>query len=94
MDFSLLLILIILSAGLNVLVFAAFTLDKLNAKVNRLRTPEITLLLLAALGPFGALTAMVGFRHKTRHGKFFLVPVFVILQLLLFVWLWLHLAGK
>jgi uncharacterized membrane protein YsdA (DUF1294 family) len=34
------------------------------------------------------LTAMLIFRHKTRHKKFILVPVFFILQLILFVWLW------
>jgi uncharacterized membrane protein YsdA (DUF1294 family) len=78
---------IILYAGLNILAFAVFTHDKFMAKMKRGRIPENSLLFLAALGPFGALIAMAGFRHKTRHGKFLLVPVFLILHLLLFVFL-------
>jgi uncharacterized membrane protein YsdA (DUF1294 family) len=93
MDFSSPGIPVIIYAGLNVLVFAAFARDKLKAKANLWRIPEITLLLLAVLGPFGALAAMTGFRHKTRHMKFFFVPVFAILHLLLFVWLWPLIVG-
>jgi uncharacterized membrane protein YsdA (DUF1294 family) len=88
MDFPSLLILVIICAGLNILAFIVFTHDKLKAKMKWGRTSENSLLLVAALGPLGALTAMVGFRHKTRHVKFFLVPVFFILHVLLFVWLW------
>ena len=80
--------LVIMYAGLNVLVFVAFARDKHKAKANLWRTPENILLLLAVLGPFGALVAMKGFRHKTRHTKFLLVPVFAILHLLLIIWLW------
>jgi uncharacterized membrane protein YsdA (DUF1294 family) len=79
---------IIIYFGLNILACTVFTLDKLRAKRKRERIPENSLLLLAALGPIGALTAMVAFRHKTRHMKFFLVPVFAILHLLLFIWIW------
>jgi uncharacterized membrane protein YsdA (DUF1294 family) len=52
------------------------------------RTFENSLLLFAAIGPFGALTAIMGFRHKIRHVKFFLVPVFAVLHMVLIVWLW------
>jgi uncharacterized membrane protein YsdA (DUF1294 family) len=31
---------------------------------------------------------MIGFRHKTRHVKFFLVPVFAILHVVLILLLW------
>jgi uncharacterized membrane protein YsdA (DUF1294 family) len=93
MAVSSLLIPVIIYVYLNTLAFAVFTYDKFRAKVKRGRISENSLLLLAALGPFGALTAMVGFRHKTRHVKFFLVPVFAILHLLLFVWLWPHIIG-
>jgi uncharacterized membrane protein YsdA (DUF1294 family) len=81
----------IIYTGLNVLVFATFGYDKRKARMNSWRTPENVLLILAALGPFGALIAMVGFRHKTRHVKFFLVPVFALLHVALFllVWPWL-----
>ena len=79
---------VILYTGLNILAFAVFTFDKFRAKVMMGRKSEISLLLIAALGPLGALIAMILFRHKTRHGKFILVPVFLILHLILFVWLW------
>ena len=92
MDLSYRLIPVIFYAGLNILAFGLFTCDKLKSKMQRGRISENSLLLVA-LGPFGALTAMLGFRHKTRHMKFFLVPVFAILHLLLFVWLWHQIAG-
>jgi uncharacterized membrane protein YsdA (DUF1294 family) len=88
MDFPSLLIPVIIYTGLNILAFVVFTFDKLKAKVKMGRSSENSLLLLAALGPFGALTAMMGFRHKTRHMKFFLVPVFAILHVVLILLLW------
>ena len=78
----------IIYAGLNILAFIVFAYDKFRAKVMHGANPETSLLLVAALGPFGALTAMMVFRHKTRHMKFILVPVFFILHLILFVWVW------
>ncbi|MDD1682454.1 MAG: DUF1294 domain-containing protein [Methanoregula sp.] len=83
----------IIYTGLNILAFAVFTHDKLMAKINRGRIAENSLLFLAAFGPIGALTAMVGFRHKTHQVKFVLVPVFAILHLLLVVWLYPRIAG-
>jgi uncharacterized membrane protein YsdA (DUF1294 family) len=79
---------VIIYTSLNIVVFVAFTHDKLMAKVKTGRISENTLMLLAAGGPFGALAVMMGFRHKTRHMKFFLVPVFAILHLVLIVWMW------
>jgi len=79
---------VILYTGLNILAFAFFTFDKFGAKVMMGRKSETSLLLIAALGPPGALIAMILFRHKTRHRKFILVPVFWILHLILFAWLW------
>jgi len=75
---------LLLYTGLNILAFAAFAGDKLAAKTRMARSPENLLLVLAALGPFGAIVAMAVFRHKTRHVKFFLVPVFLTVHLFLF----------
>jgi uncharacterized membrane protein YsdA (DUF1294 family) len=84
--------LIVILGGFNILASGAFVYDKLTAKSNSRRTPENTLLLLAAFGPLGALFAMYGVRHKTRHVKFYLVWLFAVLQLGLIVWLWPWLA--
>jgi uncharacterized membrane protein YsdA (DUF1294 family) len=88
MDSSALLILAIIYIGVNVLAFTAFAQDKFKARANARRTPENTLLVLAALGPFGALAAMQVFRHKTRHVKFYLVPLFALVHAVLIAWLW------
>ena len=79
---------VITYALLNILVLVFFTYDKIRAKMNGGRISETMLVIMALLGPFGALTAMTVFRHKTRHLKFYLVPVYAILHVLLFVWLW------
>ena len=88
MDFPSSLVPVIICIGLNILAFAVFTRDKFRAKMKIERSSENSLLLFAALGPFGALTSMMGFRHKTRHVKFFLVPVFAILHVVLILLLW------
>jgi uncharacterized membrane protein YsdA (DUF1294 family) len=72
---------------MNILAFIVFAYDKLKSKVNQGRISEFSLLLIAAFGPFGALVVMGVFRHKTRHVKFILVPVFCILHLFLVIWL-------
>lgn len=57
--------------AMNVLAFAAFGIDKWKARTGRWRTPESTLLMLAALG--GTPGAYLGrhlFRHKTRKQPF------------------------
>ena len=73
----------------NIVAFAAYGIDKRKAQKNKWRIPENTLLLLAFLG--GALGALLGmrlFHHKTKHWKFkILVPLFLVLQLALSVWL-------
>jgi uncharacterized membrane protein YsdA (DUF1294 family) len=89
MDLPVLPVPVLLYAVLNLMAFVVFARDKLKAQRKEARTPENTLLFIAALGPLGALTAMMVLRHKTRHLKFILVPVFFVLHLLLFGWLWL-----
>ena len=74
---------IVVVAFLNLLSLGAFAYDKHRAGVKAWRIPERTLLLLALFGPFGALAGMLIFRHKTRHTKFLLVPLFAIVQVTL-----------
>jgi uncharacterized membrane protein YsdA (DUF1294 family) len=65
----------------NALTFVAYLYDKRSAEKSGWRTPERRLLALALIGPFGAFGAMHLFRHKTRKGKFRLVPFFLCLHL-------------
>lgn len=71
----------------NGLVFYSFADDKRKAGDKQWRTPENTLLMWAFFGPFGAYAAMKIFHHKTRKTKFFLVPVFLALQLVVIIFL-------
>ncbi|MDO5125752.1 MAG: DUF1294 domain-containing protein [Ruminococcus sp.] len=68
--------------AINVIAFAVYGIDKLKAKHNRWRTPESTLILLAAFGgSVGAFVAMRLFRHKTKHPKFNIcIPMFIIIH--------------
>lgn len=74
----------------NFLGFFSFANDKRKALNKTWRTPENTLLLLAFIGPFGAYAAMKIFHHKTSKTKFLLVPVFMVLQLALIIYLILN----
>ncbi|MGD0818954.1 MAG: DUF1294 domain-containing protein [Methanomassiliicoccales archaeon] len=65
-------------AVINGASFLLYRGDKLRAKRNEWRTPEARLLIVAFFGPYGALWAMRRYRHKTKHAKFLLVPVFLI----------------
>jgi len=67
--------------------FLLFFSDKMRARQNAWRIPERTLLWSAAIGPFGAFAAMRLLVHKTRKGKFLLVPVFLAFQVLAIFWL-------
>ena len=70
---------------LNIISLIFFGVDKLKSVRRRWRIPELRLLLLALLGPFGAYAGMLLFRHKTRKVKFLLVPIFLFIQLYLIV---------
>ncbi len=67
----------------NILTFIMYAYDKHLATYNKFRIPEAVLLLFAFLGgAFGALCAMLLFRHKTRKPLFYItVPIFLILQI-------------
>jgi uncharacterized membrane protein YsdA (DUF1294 family) len=58
-------------AGVSVVTFAAYALDKSAAQNNRRRTPEATLHILGLLGGWpGGLVGQRMFRHKTRKKNF------------------------
>jgi uncharacterized membrane protein YsdA (DUF1294 family) len=61
--------------------------DKIRAKRHEWRTSEVALLIWALIGPYGAYLAMRRYRHKTKHAKFLLVSIFLILETGLIVFL-------
>ena len=74
--------LLIWLAGVNVVTFALYGIDKHRAKKGRWRIPERTLLLLPLLGGSGGgILGMAAFHHKTRHWYFRMgLPVIFLLQ--------------
>ena len=74
---------------INVITFALYAIDKLNAKTDSWRISERMLLLFAvAGGSVGALLGMYICRHKTRKPKFkFGVPVILVLQVIVVIYL-------
>lgn len=77
-------------AGVNLVSFLVYGIDKLKAKYGRWRIPESVLLGLAALGgSAGAWLGMQVWHHKTQHKKFkYGVPAIFVAQVALAVW-WL-----
>ncbi|MBQ0155853.1 MAG: DUF1294 domain-containing protein [Bacteroidales bacterium] len=75
-------------AIINIVAFVAYGVDKWKAKNAKWRTPEKTLILLAALGgALGAYAGMKYFRHKTQHKKFTIcVPLFLIVWIIGLIW--------
>ena len=76
---------------INVITFALYAIDKLNAKTDSWRISERMLFLFAvAGGSVGALLGMYICRHKTRKSKFKIgVPVILVLQVVLGIY-WLQ----
>ena len=74
---------------MNAAAYILMAVDKTNAIRKARRIPEITLLLIAALGgSLGEWLGMVSLHHKTKHKKFLiLVPVFLFVHIALGVWL-------
>jgi uncharacterized membrane protein YsdA (DUF1294 family) len=71
----------------NVAALVIYYADKRAASRMLRRVPERTLLLVALIGPFGALVAMRSFRHKTKKNKFLVVYLFALLHILLAAYL-------
>lgn len=65
------------AAAINLIVWAAFRLDKHRAQRGGRRIRERTLLLLATLGGLGAALAMYAHRqrHKTAKPRFVIVVI-------------------
>ncbi|MBQ2190101.1 MAG: DUF1294 domain-containing protein [Paludibacteraceae bacterium] len=76
-------IVLIYLAGINVLTFLLFGIDKYKAKHAQWRVPEATLIGFAVLGgSVGALLGMKVWNHKTKHNKFrFGLPLILLTQL-------------
>lgn len=74
---------------LNVCSFFIYGIDKWKAQHKKERISERMLLICAALaGGWGACLGMVVWNHKTSHKRFrYLVPLFVVVQTLLLLWL-------
>ena len=79
-------------AAVNVVTFTVYGIDKRKARRGAWRIPEKTLFLLPLLGgSVGALLGMKVFRHKTKHWYFVWgIPIILLAQLALTVWLWLR----
>ena len=75
--------------GMNAAACILMAVDKTNAMRKARRIPEITLLLIAALGgSLGEWLGMVSLHHKTKHKKFLiLVPAFLFIHIALGAWL-------
>ena len=80
-------IVVIYLVVINVVAFVVYGVDKYKAKRGRWRTPEATLLGLAAIGgSIGAWLGMKVWHHKTMHMKFqYGVPLILIAQIALVV---------
>ncbi len=72
-------------AIINIVAFAMYGADKHKAQNKAWRTPEATLIGVAAIGgSIGAFVGMKVFRHKTKHPKFTIgVPLILILHIIL-----------
>jgi uncharacterized membrane protein YsdA (DUF1294 family) len=79
--------LVLLFLAVNGAVFLLYAADKRWAATYRWRVSESLLLCSALFGPFGAMSAMQLFRHKTQKLRFFVVPLFCLLQILAVLWL-------
>jgi uncharacterized membrane protein YsdA (DUF1294 family) len=72
---------------LNLASFLIYGVDKRKAIKDEWRVKESTMLLLAAIGPFGAAAGMSLFHHKTHKPLFKLVYVFLAVHVIIIAWL-------
>ena len=80
---------VISNATLSVVNFLFYGFDKLTAKFEKQRIPEIVLHLLSLCGGFpGGWAGRAAFRHKTRKRSFLIVLILsTILHVALLIWM-------
>ena len=78
---------VFLYVGINLLACALYGIDKRRAIKNLWRIRESTLLIMSFLGPFGGISGMKAFSHKTNKPKFKLVYVFLAIHLLVLAYM-------
>lgn len=80
---------IIYIAGINIITFLVFAIDKQKACTGKYRIRERTLLILSIIGgAFGGLLAMYLFRHKIRKKSFAAgLPLIFIVQIIVLFYL-------
>ena len=71
----------------NAIGFILMLTDKIKAKKNLWRIPEVTLFLVAAIGgSIGSILGMYTFRHKTKHVSFLLgMPLILAVQIVIVI---------
>ena len=71
----------------NAIGFILMLTDKIKAKKNLWRIPEVTLFLVAAIGgSIGSILGMHTFRHKTKHVSFLLgMPLILAVQIVIVI---------
>ena len=88
MNPSILHIVLIYLAVINVVAFILYGIDKFKAKQSKWRISEVSLLGLAVIGgSIGAWIGMAVWHHKTLHKKFkYGIPLIVVIQIGLVLW--------
>lgn len=84
---SLLYMVLVYLAAVNVVAFFAYGIDKWKAKHSKWRISEAKLIWLSVFGgSVGAWLGMKAWRHKTKHNKFkYGVPLILIAQISLVI---------
>lgn len=80
--------LLIYIISINILSFLLFGIDKYKAIKNKYRIPEKVLLLISLFGgSIGSILGMIIFHHKTKKIKFKLIPIILIVQIILLMYI-------
>ena len=85
-------LIIIYGIVINLVTFAAYGIDKLQARRGGRRTPERILLIMSAIGgSMGAIVAMQLLRHKTQHAWFhYGVPAMLLIHATVMIYILLR----